>query len=174
MSKTSKITKIAMLAGIYAAITFITFYMSFGQVQYRVSEMLTVLPAFSNIAIPGLSIGCVLANLIGFIIGANPVGIVDAVFGTIATFIASVMTYYIGKSKKKLVRYLFCPMPPVIINTIIVGFEITYFFMGSLDINIFLINAVSVFVGQAVVCYALGIPLMIFMERNDFYKRIFK
>ena len=174
MSKTKKLTKAAMIAGLYAAITMATFFMSFGQIQYRISEVLTVLPAYTGLAIPGLSVGCALANVIGFAIGANPVGLVDALFGTAATLIAAIMTHYIGKSKSKAVRYLLCPLPPVLMNALIVGFEITYFFMGSLDIKIFLANALSVLIGQAVVCYGLGVPLMIILEKNNFYKRLFK
>lgn len=165
-------TKTAMIAGIYAAITFATFFMSFGQIQYRVSEALTILPVFTVTAIPGLTLGCALANLIGFFIGANPLGLLDAIFGTLASLIAAVITYYLGKSDKKWVRYAFCPMPPVIINAIIVGLELTWIFNG-LEMKFFLLNFVSVFVGQAVICYGLGIPLMLALEKNNLYKKIF-
>ncbi len=171
-SKVSRMTKTAMIAGLYAAITFATFFMSFGQIQYRVSEVLTILPVFTVTAIPGLTLGCALANLIGFFIGVNPLGLMDAIFGTSASLIAAIMTYYLGKSDNKLVRYLLCPLPPVIINAMVVGFELTWLF-NAMEMQFFWVNATSVFIGQAVVCYGLGIPLLIALRKNDLYKKIF-
>ncbi|MFZ2538838.1 MAG: QueT transporter family protein [Oscillospiraceae bacterium] len=171
-NKTRKMTKIAMIAGIYAAITFATFFMSFGQIQYRVSEVLTILPVFTVTAIPGLTLGCALANLVGFFIGVNPLGLMDAIFGTAASLIAAIMTYYLGKVDNKWIIYLLCPLPPVLINALVIGFELTLMF-NPLEIHFFLLNALSVFIGQAVVCYGLGIPLMIALKKNDLYKKIF-
>lgn len=173
MSKTQKMTRIAMIAAIYAAITFATFFMSFGAVQYRISEALTVLPVFTPIAIPGLGLGCAIANLVGALTGANPVGYIDAIFGTLATLLAAISTYYTGKIKSKPLRYFLAPLPPVLFNAVIVGFEISYFFVGSLEIGVFMANALSVLIGQAVVCYLLGVPLMIALERKELYKKIF-
>ncbi len=167
-------TQTAMIAGIYAAITFATFYMSFGAIQYRVSEVLTILPVFAATAIPGLTLGCALANLIGFFIGVNPVGLVDALFGTSATLIAAILTYYIGKSPNKWIKYLFAPLPPVLINAVIVGFEISYFFMGSLESKILITNMVTVLIGQAVVCYGMGVPLMMILNKNRLYEKILR
>lgn len=168
-----KMTQTAMIAGIYAAITFATFFMSFGQIQYRVSEVLTILPVFTVVAIPGLTLGCALANLVGFFIGVNPIGLMDALFGTAASLIAAVLTYYLGKIDRKWVRYLLCPLPAVVVNAIVVGFELTWLF-NALEMQFFLFNAASVFIGQAVVCYGLGIPLMITLRKNDLYKKIFR
>lgn len=173
MSKTQKMTRIAMIAAIYAAITFATFFMSFGAVQYRISEALTVLPVFTPIAIPGLGLGCAIANLVGALTGANPVGYIDAIFGTLATLLAAISTYYTGKIKSKPLRCFLAPLPPVLFNAVIVGFEISYFFVGSLEIGVFMANALSVLIGQAVVCYLLGVPLMIALERKELYKKIF-
>lgn len=172
MNKTSKMTRIALIAAIYAAITFATFYMSFGAIQYRVSEALTILPVFTSAAIPGLSLGCAIANLFGFFIGVNPVGWMDAIFGTLATFLAAISTYYIGKSHSKYVKYLLAPLPAVIFNSVIVGLEIT-FMTGAFEIGAFMINCALVGIGEIVVCYVLGIPLMMALSRNDLYKKIF-
>lgn len=173
-SKTRKLTQTAMIAGVYAAITFATFFMSFGAIQYRVSEALTILPVFTATAIPGLTLGCALANLVGFMMGANPSGLIDVFFGTSASLIAAIITYYIGKSNKKWVRYALAPMPAVFINAIIVGFEISYFFIGSLAPEVLFLNASSVFIGQAVVCYGLGVPLMIVLEKNKIFAKALK
>lgn len=166
-------TRTAMIAGLYAAITFAAFYISFGAIQYRVSEALTILPVFTASAVPGLSIGCALANLLGAAIGANPVGLIDAVFGTAATLLAALCTYFIGKRFKGKIKYVLAPLPPVLINAVIVGWEISFFFMGNTTLETLLINGVSVLIGQAVVCYGLGIPLMLVLERKGLHKRIF-
>ena len=172
-NNTRKLTQAAMIAGLYAAITFATFFMSFGAVQYRVSEALTILPVFTASAVPGLSVGCALANLIGFFMGINPAGGLDAVFGTAATLIAAVMTYRIGKSEKRWVRYVFAPLPPVLANALIVGLEICIFFEGAFTWELFAINAALVGVGELVVCYVLGLLLMYILERNNLYQKIF-
>ncbi len=63
-------------------------------------------------------------------------------------------------------------MPAVLIDSIIVGFEISYFFMGTLDLRVLFANAISVMIGQAVVCYGLGVPLLIVLEKNNFLKKM--
>lgn len=166
------LTKIAMIAGLYAAITFATFYMSFGQIQYRVSEILTILPVFTATAIPGLTLGCAVANLVGFFIGVNPIGLIDAIFGTAASLIAALLTYYFGKFEKRWIRFVFCPLPPVLINAVVVGYELTMLFNGG-ELRFFWLNAASVLFGQAVVCYGLGIPLMIILMKNNLGRKIF-
>lgn len=173
-NNTRKLTQAAMIAGLYAAVTFATFYMSFGAVQYRISEALTILPVFTASAVPGLSIGCALANLIGYFMGVNPVGGFDAVFGTAATLIAALITYRIGKSQKRWGRYVFAPLPPVIANAVIIGLEICIVSAGKVTWELFFIHAALVGLGELVVCYVLGLPLMYVLERNDLYKRIFK
>lgn len=172
MNKTKKMTQMAVIAALYAAITFAVFYMSFGMVQYRISEALTVLPAFTPVAAGGLTLGCAIANLVGFFIGVNPLGWLDAIIGTLATLLAAISTRQISKSKKRWVRYAFCPLPAVIFNAVFVGFELTLL-SGSFNPIVFLTNAGLVGLGELVVCYALGLPLMVVLERNELYKKIF-
>lgn len=173
---TKDLTKTAMIAGLYAAITFATFYISFGAVQYRVSEALTVLPAFTGLAVPGLTLGCVIANLFGFIIGANPLGLLDALVGSLATLLAALVTRKIAKKiSNPIAQYALCPLPPVIFNAIIVGLELTFVFTdGSAFFPQFTALSLSVLIGEAVVCYLLGIPLMIALKRHNVYKKIFE
>lgn len=171
--KTRRMVRVAMIAALYAAITFATFFMSFGAVQYRVSEVLTVLPAFTGMAVPGLTLGCAAANLVGFFTGVNPVGWVDAIFGALATLLAAVSSYAIGKSRHAWVRYVFVPLPPVLFNAAIVGAELMFLF-GPVGWAGFCTYAASVAIGQAVVCYLLGVPLMLALSRRDFYKKIFR
>ena len=102
------ITQGAVIAAIYVVLVIVFDYWSFGPIQFRVAEALTILPYFTPAAIPGLFIGCLIANILG---GAV---IWDIVFGSIATLIGAVGTYLLRKNK------WLAPLPPIIANTIIV------------------------------------------------------
>ena len=91
----------------------ILFALLYGMLQVRISEALTILPAFTSAAIPGLFIGCLISN----IVGGN--GIYDIIFGSLATLIAAVLSFKMPKS------YL-VPLPPVIINAVVVGIILYY------------------------------------------------
>ncbi|WP_093988558.1 QueT transporter family protein [Massiliimalia timonensis] len=168
-----KLVKVSMIAAIYVALTLAVAPFAYGPVQFRVSEAMTVLPAFTTMAIPGLSLGCCLANLIGLFLG-NPLGLVDAVFGTLATLLAAVISWKIGRCKSRTVRYLLVPLPPVVANAVIVGAELTVVLNEGADFGkAYPLNALSVGIGEAVICYTLGILLMVVLQKNDFYKKIF-
>mgnify|MGYP005972270469 CR=1 FL=1 len=107
-SKTGRITQGAAIAALYVALTMIVAPIAFGPVQFRISEALCVLPYFLPSAVPGVTIGCFLANLL---CGAAPL---DVVFGSLATLIGAIGTYLLRKTK-----FAFT-LPPVIANTIIV------------------------------------------------------
>lgn len=172
-NKTHRMVKVAMIAAIYTVLTLVIAPVAFGAIQFRVSEVLTILPAFTPLAIPGLTLGCALSNLIGALLGINPTGYIDALIGTSATLIASVLSYMIGKSSKPWVRYAFVPLPPILANALIVGAEITVLFNAKEAFMVaFAANAVSVGVGELVVCYVLGIPLMVVLSKNNLYKKI--
>lgn len=87
----------AVIAALYAVLTYVAaaLNLAYGAVQFRFSEALTVLPVFTPAAIPGLALGCLIANL------GSPLGIVDWVFGTGATLIAAVGTWIVGKVRVK-------------------------------------------------------------------------
>lgn len=174
-SKTNKMVKIAMIAAIYATLTLVLAPISYGVVQFRISELLTVLPAFTTLAIPGLSLGCCLANLIGALLGLNPTGYIDAIVGTSATLIAAILSYLLAKTNHRTLRLILVPLPPVLVNAVIVGAELTVLFnAGEAFAAAWIANAVSVAIGQAVVCYLLGIPLMMVLSKNEFYKKLFR
>ena len=171
--KIYQLVSASLIAAMYAVLTFVIAQFAYGAIQLRLSEALTVLPMYTSSAIPGLTVGCLLANIIGLSLGKTVIW--DVLFGTMASLIAAVLTRWIGKSKNRAVRYLLGPFPAVIVNAIIVGIEITIFFTdGAASMAAFWMNFFSVFIGQAIVCYAIGIPLMLLMERNDLYKRIFR
>lgn len=142
------------MGAVYAVLTIILAPISYGPLQIRVSEALTILPFFSPYSIVGLFIGCIIAN----IFGGN--GITDIIFGSMATLGAALITYYIGRMKFKYKAYL-APLPPVIINAIVVGLVLYYVQ------NLPLIGTMLwVGLGEAVACYVIGIPLLMIIEKN--------
>ncbi len=148
----------AAIAAIYTCVTLVLAPLSFGSVQARVSEALCVLPFFTPVAIPGLAVGCFLANLIaGY-------GVPDMVFGTSATLVAALVTYAIGRSyrnsdRKKIGKwaYVLAPLPPVLANAIAIGAMFTYVFDTGLPL---VVNMLYIGAGQALSCYVVGVPLM--------------
>mgnify|MGYP001070155035 CR=1 FL=1 len=109
----------AVIAALYAALTYAAsaVNLAYGAVQFRFSEALTVLAAYTPAAIPGLTIGCILANL------GSPYGITDIICGSAATLLAAVFTYLTRKVKVKGLPLL-APVFSVVFNAIIVGAEI--------------------------------------------------
>lgn len=150
MTRTKYLTHAAIIAAVYVVITIAFAPISYGQVQVRISEALTVLPYFTPAAVPGLFIGCVIANIYG---GA---GLIDIVFGSLATLLAAFVSYKMPK------KYL-VPLPPVIINAIVIGF-VLYF-----AVNVPLLMTMAwVGLGQLIACYGIGYPLMVILEKyND-------
>ena len=152
----------ALIAAAYAALTYVSAAMglAYGEVQFRLSEALCVLAAFTPAAIPGLTIGCVLGNI------TSPLGIADIVFGAAATLLSAVAVRVIAKYCGKATPFL-SVMPPTVINAVIVGAEIVYLTSpeGSLSAALFWATAFSVAAGELAVTAALGIPFYYCVER---------
>ena len=165
MKKTNlkRIVAAAVIAAAYAGLTYISaaFGIAYGPIQFRVSEALTILPLFTPVAIPGLTIGCFLANIMSY----NPI---DLIFGTAATLIASLGTYCFRNIKIK--RFpLLSFLCPILVNALIVGFEIAFFFVKTDAVFLtFIISAAEVALGEAVVIFLLGTP---FYYTLDTHKR---
>lgn len=159
----------AIVAAAYTVLTYLaaTMNLAYGPVQFRFSEALTILPMFTPAAIPGLTIGCLLANLF------SGYGIYDLIFGTAATLLAAVLTRAVRNIRFRGVPVL-SPLPPVLINALVVGLEITVVANGKFDLSlfyhfnwiIFLTNALSVGLGELVICYVLGLPLAVVIDKN--------
>lgn len=145
------ITKTALIAALYAALTLLLAPFSFGVLQFRVSEVLTVLPMFTLSAVPGLAIGCLLANCIGGF------GLVDIVFGTLATLLAAVCSYLLRRRK------WLVPLPPVIFNALIVG---TYLYLLAPSETTLLFSIGSIGFTELAITYLLGIPLIKILEKQ--------
>ena len=138
------LTLAAVIAALYATLTLTLPIPQYGGVQLRVAEAFTVLPFLFPQAIPGLAVGCFLANLLG-----SPM-VADWIFGTMATLLAAIWT---SKIKK---RWL-VPLPPVICNAVIVGAEIAWFFPEGMAFwPAYALNAFTVGLGELIACYVLG------------------
>lgn len=142
----------AMIAAIYVVLVIIFDYWSFGPIQFRIAEALTILPFFTPAAIPGLFIGCFLANFMGGAILA------DVIFGSVATLIGAVGTYLLGKAKLKWLS----PLPPIIANTLIVPFVLKFGYGAEEAIPYMML---TVGVGEVIVCGILGLMLLTLLNR---------
>ncbi len=147
------ITHAALIAALYVVLTYLASMLglSSGAIQIRFSEALTILPYFTPAAIPGLFIGCVIANLLS---GAV---IWDVIFGSAATLIGALGTYLLCRKTK-----LLAPLPPIIANTVIVPFVLTYAY-GVPDGLPFL--ALTVGIGEIISCGVLGMILLKCLEK---------
>ena len=142
----------AVIAAAYAALCMLLQPISFPALQFRLSEALCVLPMFFPEAVPGLFVGCLLANLLG----GN--GILDVVFGSLATLAAAWGTY-------KLRRWpLLAILPPVVINAVVIGIVLYYAVGAPL-----LLEMGTIFLTQAAVCYVVGYPLYLLLNRSPFF-----
>jgi uncharacterized membrane protein len=138
----------AIIAALYFVFTTVFQAISFGQVQLRVSEMLTVLPFFFPEAIWGLTLGCLIANFF------SPFGLIDIVFGTLCTFLAATATYLFRViPHKKLGAYLGI-LPPILINGLGVGLYISCISSSGVcslqhfSLSVYLAVAGSIMIGE--------------------------
>lgn len=163
--KTRFLVESAIIAAAYAALTLAVYPLSYGSLQIRFSEVLTVLPVFTPAAIPGLAVGCFFANIIG------PYSWIDAIFGTFATLLATICTYLTRQIKFKNLPIL--PLIfPVIFNAIIIGLEINIFFLPAEDafsFSGFLISSLWVGLGELAVCSILGLPLYAAIDKSKLF-----
>ena len=146
------ITQAAVIAALYVVLTLFinAFDLASGAIQVRISEALTILPYFTPAAVPGLFIGCLLSN---FMTGA---AIWDLIFGSLATLIGAIGTYLLRKWK-------WCaPLPPILSNTIIIPFVLTYAYGIPGGIPFFMR---TVGAGEVLSCGVLGMILLFVLQR---------
>lgn len=144
-----RVVRGGIIAALYAGITVLLAPVSFGSVQARVSEALTLLPFIMPEAIPGLTVGCLIANIFGG-------SVIDMIFGTLATLIASILT-------SKIKNMWLCPIPVILLNGIIVGAVLTFTTAENPTLTYFVTTASSIAVSEAIICYCLGEPLLLFI-----------
>ena len=143
-----------IIAAIYAALTLLLPLPQYGPVQFRLAEAMTVLPFLFPEAVPGLTVGCFLANLLG-----SPMP-VDWIVGTAATLLAALWT-------SRLRHRALAPLPPVICNMVLVGAEIAWVFPaeGRGFWAAYGFNALTVGIGEAAACFILGSLLLQVLPR---------
>lgn len=167
--KTSLITINGLIAALYAVLTLLPLIIPslgqylYGTIQFRISELLCILPFFIPSSYWGLFIGCAVANYIGMSFGfTSPI---DIVIGSLATLIAA---FIASKIKNKWL----VPLPTVVFNAVIIGIMLTFLYpMG--DVSFFhnaLIYGAQVGFGELVVCYGLGIPFLNLLLKRGFCK----
>ena len=154
---TRSLTRAALIAALYLLLTIVFQATSFGAVQFRVSEALMLLPVLTVDAVPGLFVGCVLANLLGGGIWY------DVVLGSIATLLAAVFARKL-RNKPALAAAM-----PVLFNGLIVGPVVYFAYVrapGEAVNTLVLLSSVgTVALGELVVCYVLGLPLLRVLRR---------
>ena len=160
-----------LIAGLYAALTLVLAPLSFGPVQCRVAEALTILAAYTPAAIPGLTIGCVISNLVGLTMGANVAGALDILLGTLATGIAAWLSYVLRRYRFKGLPVL-SSLPPVITNALIVGTELAVVLVPDLTVYGWLGWVGSVAAGQVIACMGGGLLLAGLMQKTGFSRQL--
>lgn len=170
--KSNYLARVGVIAAVYAACTLIALLflgsLAWGPIQFRVSEALCVLALFTPAAVPGLTLGCVIANVMNIVIsGTGMLGMLDVVFGSLATFAGALFTWKMRRHP------LVALAGPVLANALIVpaylplllqgvGFYTIPFTTISLDnswLFMYLFGLVTTGAGEAVIMYVLGYPL---------------
>ena len=151
--QTQFLTQAAMIAALYVVITWLFAAFSFGEVQVRLSEALTILPLFTPAAVPGLFVGCIIGNILG---GAV---LPDIIFGSLATLIGAIFTSKLSNSNPFL-----GPIPPIVANTLIVPFVLKYAYSVPLPIPFMML---TVGIGEVISCGVLGMALYFALSRSQ-------
>ena len=182
-NRTSFVAQTALIAALYAACTLVALVLlqslAWGPVQFRVSEAVCVLAALTPAAVPGLTVGCALANLINIAIsGTGALGLLDVVFGSLATFLGALWCWRMRE------RPVLALAGPVVANALIVPAYLPLMLQGlgyytipftSIDLDglylyMYLFGLVATGLGEAVVVYVLGLPLLRALRRGDVVK----
>lgn len=142
---TKNLTMGALIAALYAVLTILLAPFSFGPIQFRVAEALTVLPYVFPQAVPGLFIGCLVANIYG---GLGPI---DIFGGSFLTLIAALLTLWL----KRYNTPWLAPIPPIIIN----AFGVSLYLHVLADVPYWL-TVLYIGLGQTGACLVLGLPLL--------------
>ncbi len=172
--KTMAIVQTAIIAAMYAALTYAQNFILPGTtsaaVQFRVSEVLNVLALFTPLAIPGLTLGCILSNLYNIGSGLP----LDMIFGSLATLGSSVCMYLLRNVKIKNIPLLALFMP-ALWNGVIVGWEIEYFLVdGDFILGDFLFQGGCVALGEIGVMLVLGTALYFAIVKRKLDKKVFE
>lgn len=153
-TKTMQLTRAAVIAALYVVLTYLSsvFSLSSGTIQVRISESLAILSVFTPAGIYGVTIGCLISNLL-----TPGVCLVDIVAGPVATLIGALGTRFLGRKCKWL-----APFPTILANTLIIPFVLRYGY-GFKPLPLFF---GTVFIGEFLSCFVLGMPLYFLIAKN--------
>lgn len=159
---TKRLCRAGIIAALYAVLTYVFGALSSqGVLQIRPAEALCVLPLFYAEAVPALFVGCVVANIL------SVYGIYDVLFGSLATLVAAILTYFVGKLFRNIaLKIAVGGIFPVLVNTLVVPLIIV-FFSPDYDATStpYWLYALSIFLSETVWVYALGTPLALFVRK---------
>jgi len=147
--KVQFLVQAAIIAALYVALAQIFAPVSFGAVQLRVAEALTILPYFTAAAVPGLFVGCLIGNILGGAI------LPDIIFGSLATLLGAVLSRYLRHH-----RFL-VPLPPIAANTVIVPLVLRYGYGVTIPLPL---QMLTVGLGEVAGCGLLGLCLLLALE----------
>ena len=150
-SSTTMIAHGAMIAALYVALCMVFQPISYGEVQFRIAEALTILPFFTPAAIPGLFVGCIISNLLGGGV------LIDVVFGSIATLIGAIGTRMLRNANPFL-----APVPPILANALIIPFVLRYGYGVPFAIPFMML---TVGIGEILGCGVLGMILLFALKK---------
>lgn len=142
-----------MLAACYALLTLLLPVASYGQIQFRYAEMLTLLVFYNKRTLPGLTLGCLIANF------WSPFGIFDIIFGTLATFIA---LWLMTRTKNRLLASLM----PALVNGPIIAAEIAWL---SGTPETFFITALYIALSEIIIVSVIGNLVFSALEKNKHF-----
>jgi uncharacterized membrane protein len=143
--KTKYLVQSGVIAAIYVVLAQVFGFMGFGPIQFRIAEALTILPFFTPAAIPGVFIGCLLANILyGGVL-------LDVVFGSLTTLLAAYLSYRLRKNKWMVA------VPPILLNAAMIPFVLKYGY-GVPDGIPFMMG--TIFLGQFIVVGMIGMVLL--------------
>lgn len=150
-TNTAFLSQAAMIAAIYVVLTYVFAPFSFGEIQIRIAEALTILPVFTPAAVPGLFIGCLIGNILGGAI------LPDIIFGSLATLAGAFFTYKLCSH-----RPVLAPLPPIIANTLIVPFVLRFGYGVALPVPFMML---TVGAGEILSCGGLGMILYFALKK---------
>ena len=158
------LTFAALVAALYAVMGYFgdIFGLTFGSVQLRFAEALTVLPFAFPAAAPGLAVGCLITNLL------SPYGPMDVIFGTLATAIAAWLTV-------RMPKWYLAALPPILVNAVILPPMWAWADIGAVNPAFWMAwgwNAVTFIIGETLVCYVLGTLLLKALPRVEYLRPI--
>jgi uncharacterized membrane protein len=143
-----------VIAALYVILTLIMPFTLPGSVELRLSEALTLMPVLTPAAVPGLAVGCLVANLVH---GATAL---DVIFGSLATLIAAAATYFLRKN------IWVAALMPAVSNGVIVGLLLRYAYRVNMPLYVLML---SVAAGEAIICYALGVPMIRGLQKTKLF-----